>query len=302
MKFIKKVSIPFCGTMLAVLALGNLLQSYSEIFKTICGVLGGIYCILSVLNFILYPAKLKEDLDNPVQASVLGTFSMGLMLLSVYVKPFLGAFAIYLWYLAIVLHLVLMVIFTMKFVLKFDIKKVFASWYIVYVGIAVAGVSARAFDKLSLGAASFMFGFVAVIILLMVVTYRYMKHEVPDPAKALICIYAAPVSLCLAAYISSVENKSFALVVGMLIVSTLLFAFAVYKACTIVPTGFKPSFSAFTFPFVISAIALKQSIVYFGKLGYANPALNILLIVEIIIAVVFVAYVYISFIKTLFSE
>lgn len=88
----------------------------------------------------------------------------------------------------------------------------------------------------------------------------------------------------------------------MLIIATLIFLFALYKAITFISGGFKPSFSSFTFPFVISAIALKQSIVFFGKLGYINPVLNILLLLEIIVAIVFVIYVYISFVKLLFTN
>ena len=88
----------------------------------------------------------------------------------------------------------------------------------------------------------------------------------------------------------------------MLIIATLIFLFALHKAITFTSDGFKTSFSAFTFPFVISAIALKQSIVFFGKLGYINPVLNILLLLEIIVAIVFVIYVYISFVKLLFTN
>ena len=88
----------------------------------------------------------------------------------------------------------------------------------------------------------------------------------------------------------------------MLIIATLIFLFVLYKAITFISDGFKTSFSAFTFPFVISAIALKQSIVFFGKLGYINPVLNILLLLEIIVAIVFVIYVYISFVKLLFTN
>lgn len=91
-------------------------------------------------------------------------------------------------------------------------------------------------------------------------------------------------------------------VVAMLIIATLIFLFVLYKAITFISDGFKTSFSAFTFPFVISAIALKQSIVFFGKLGYINPVLNILLLLEIIVAIVFVIYVYISFVKLLFTN
>lgn len=34
---VQKVSIPFCGVMLGTAALGNLLQSYSEGVRYVCG-------------------------------------------------------------------------------------------------------------------------------------------------------------------------------------------------------------------------------------------------------------------------
>lgn len=39
---IKKVPIPLCGVMLGTAALGNLLQSYSEGIRYVCGVFAGI--------------------------------------------------------------------------------------------------------------------------------------------------------------------------------------------------------------------------------------------------------------------
>ena len=126
----------------------------------------------------------SEDMGNPIMASVSGTFPMALMILSTYVKPFIGKAAYYIWFLAIILHIILIIYFTVKFVLKLQMPKVFASYYIVYVGIAVAAVTAPAYEQLGIGTAAFWFGFVTLIVLLVLVTYRYVKFkEVPDPAK-----------------------------------------------------------------------------------------------------------------------
>lgn len=100
--------------------------------------------------------------------------------------------------------------FTVKFVFKLQMPKVFASYYIVYVGIVVASVTAPAYEKLAIGSAAFWFGFVTLILLLILVTYRYVTvKEVPDPAKPLICIYAAPTSLCIAGYVQSVMPETY---------------------------------------------------------------------------------------------
>lgn len=302
MEMIKKVSIPFSGAMLGILALGNLLQSYWAPIRPICGVLGGIFFILLLLKFILFPKQLAEDFNNPVLASVLATFPMGFMLLCTYVKPFLGVFAMYLWFLAVLLHVALIVVFSIKYLVHFDIKKVFASWFIVYVGIAVAGVSAKAFEQTLIGSLSFWFGLIAVCILLVVVSIRYAKYPVPDPAKPIICIYAAPVSLCIAAYIGSVANKSVPLLQLMLLVSTALLLFACVKAFTMIHRNFIPAFAAFTFPFVISAIALKQSLAFLASNNILLPFGTLLVTLETLIATAFVAYVYGKFALSLLKK
>ena len=219
---IKRVPIPLCGVMLGLAALGNLLQSYSEGIRYVCGIAAGLLLILILLKLILFPAAIKEDMKNPIMASVSGTFSMALMLLSAYVKPFIGPAAYYIWLFAIALHVVLIIYFTVKFIAKLQMPKVFASYYIVYVGIAVAAITAPAYEKLSIGSAAFWFGFVSLLVLLVLVTVRYVKYtEIPDPAKPLICIYAAPTSLCIAGYVQSVMPKSYGMLMAMFVLASV---------------------------------------------------------------------------------
>ncbi|MGL6201163.1 MAG: TDT family transporter [Lachnospiraceae bacterium] len=294
---IKKVPIPICGVMLGTFALGNLLQSYSEGIRYACGIVGGILFLVILLKLILFPQMIKEDMKNPIMASVAGTFSMSLMLLSTYVKPWIGQAAFYLWILAIALHIALIIYFTVKFILKLEIKKVFASYYIVYVGIAVAAITAPAYEQTGIGTAAFWFGFVTLIILLILTTVRYIKHmEVPEPAKPLLCIYAAPTSLCVAGYVQSVASKSFSFLIAMYILASVLYIFALIKAVGYLRLPFYPSYASFTFPFVISAIASKQTMACAANMGSPIPVLSYVVIIETIIAVVFVLYVLVRYI------
>ena len=113
---IKKVPIPLCGVMLGTAALGNLLQSYGEGIRNVCGIFAAFLLILVLLKLIMFPGMIKEDMGNPIMASVSGTFTMALMILSTYVKPYIGQAAYIIWLLAIILHIVLFVYFTAKFV------------------------------------------------------------------------------------------------------------------------------------------------------------------------------------------
>ncbi len=300
---IKRVPLPLCGVMLGLAALGNLLQSYSEAIRNVCGIAAGLLLILVLLKLILFPQAVKEDLENPIMASVAGTFSMAIMLLSTYVKPYIGQDAFYIWILGILIHVVLIIYFTAKFILKLQMPKVFASYYIVYVGIVVASITAPAYSQLGIGSVAFWFGFVCLLLLLVLVTVRYVKYkEVPNPAKPLICIYAAPTSLCIAGYVQSVTPKSYGLLMAMFGLASVLYVFALVKAIGYLKLPFFPSYASFTFPFVISAIASKQTMACLANMGRSLPILQYVVLVETIIAVVLVVYTTIRFIDFIFIK
>ncbi len=288
--------------MLGFAALGNLLQSYGEGIRTVCGIVAALLLVLVLLKLIMFPNMIKEDMKNPIMASVAGTFPMALMLLSTYVKPVIGSAAFYIWIFAILLHVALIIYFTKQFILKLQMPKVFASYYIVYVGIAVAAVTAPAYSQLGIGTVTFWFGFVTLLLLLVLVTNRYLKFkEIPEPAQPLICIYAAPTSLCIAGYVQSVTPKSRGFLLGMLAVATVLYLFSLVKAIGYLKLKFYPSYAAFTFPFVISAIATKQTMACLANMGQPMPILQYVVLFETIIAVVFVVYTLIRFMGFIFA-
>lgn len=299
---IKKVPVPLCGVMLGTAALGNLLQSYGEWIRSVCGILAAFLLILVLLKIVMFPGMVKEDMGNPIMASVAATFSMSLMILSTYMKPLIGNGAFVVWIAGIALHVMLIAYFTVKFLLNVQMPKVFASYFIVYAGIAAASITAPVYGQQGIGSVAFWFGFVTFPLLLVLVTYRYLKFpDIPDPAKPLICIYPASISLCTAGYVQSVTPKSFGMLAGMFAVASVLYVFALFKAAGYLKLPFFPSYAAFTFPFVISAIAAKQTIACAANLGHPLPFLQYVVLVETVIAVAMVTYIYIRFMGFLFG-
>lgn len=300
---IQKVPLPICGVMLGFATLGNLLKSYGEKVRYACGILACFLLILVLLKLILFPHMIIADMKNPIMASVAATFPMALMLLSTYIKPWIGNVARFIWFFAILLHIILIIWFTVRFLLKVQMPKVFASYYIVYVGIAAAAVTAPAYNALSIGTAAFWFGFITLILLFVLITVRYVKYkEVPEPAKPLICIYAAPTSLCIAGYVQSVTPKSRGFLLAMLIAATILYVFALIKAIGYLKLKFYPSYSAFTFPFAVSAVAVKQTMACLANMGHPIPWLSYIVLIETIIAVVFLLYTFIRYMQFLFTS
>lgn len=300
---LKKIPLPIAGVMLGFVALGNLLQSYSESIRLACGIISLILGLLLICKITIYPSIVKDDMKNPIIAGAFATFPMAIMLLSTYIKPFIGEKAVFIWYLGIILHIILIVYFTIKFILKFNIKKVFTPYFIVYVGLATSSVSAPIFQKTNIGTAAFWFAFSLCMILLVVITYRYIKHkEIPNPAQPLFCIYTAPVSLCLAGYIQSVQTKSLLMIGFLAILSFIIYIIVLFKLPKYLKMPFFPSYSAFTFPFVISAIGMKMTMVYLTNMAYNMVFLKYIVLLQTIIATLLVIYTLYRFILFLVPE
>lgn len=211
---IRRIPLPVTGVMLGMAALGNLLQSYSEGVRLVCGVVAAVTGLLVLLKVILYPKQFAEDMKNPVIASVSGTFTMALMLLAL-------------------------------------------------------------------------------------VTYRYMKHrKMPEPVQPLFCIYTAPASLCLAGYIQSVQPKSIIMVGFLAVLSTLIYVVVLLRLPRFLKMKFYPSYSAFTFPFVITAIGMKMTMACLANMGSPMPFLQYVVLIETVIAAVLTIYALICYIMS----
>lgn len=289
--------------MLDCAALGNLLQSYSEGVRLVFGVISALLGVLFLAKLVGDFGSVRKDMQNPMLASISGTFSMALLLLAAYAKPLSEGFGVALWWVGLVLHICLIVWFTVKYVAHFNLKQVFPSWYIVYVGIAAASVSAPAFGTEAVGAACFWFGLVTFVVLTVAIICRYAKvGEPPVPARPVFCIMTAPASLCVAAYVQSVTPKVLPLLVCLEIVATVLYVVVLTQLPRFLKvTAFAPSYAAYTFPFVISAIALRQTMACVAKLEAPAPWLAPIVLIETIIATALVLYALIRFLMHIFG-
>ncbi len=298
-ELIRKVPIPMAGLMLALAALGNLVESYGQVYRNIFGSLSAILLVLLLLKMILYWDRVKEDLKNPVVASVFPTLTMGIMLLSTYVKAFFPNFAYIMWFIGVIGHIILVIKFTINFVVEFNMEKVFPSWFIVYAGIAVGSVTSPVFEMQSLGKIFFWFAIILYFLLLPKVIKRVRTIPIGEPALATLAIFAAPVALCLAGYMNSYENKNIIIVVVLLVISQFSYVFALLQLPNLIKLKFYPSFSGFTFPLVISAISLKLTNIFLINSGRIIPIISYIVKFEEIVAVLVVLFVLFKYLQFL---
>lgn len=131
------------------------------------------------------------------------------------------------------------------------------------------------------------------IIVIPLIIYRLVKiGEVLFSAKPSSTILCAPTSLLLAGYMSSFLTPLSAFSLGMMCLSQLLYVIVMFNLPGWHRGGFRPSYSAFTFPLVITATSL--------KLVVTNPAFNLsglmpLVLIEEAIATAAVFYVLVRY-------
>lgn len=300
---IKKCPVPIAGLILGLAASGNLVQSYGEIYRSIFGILSAILLILLLIKIAAYPGDTAESLKNPVVASVFPTLSMAIMLLSTYLKPYSAPLALAIWFTGLILHVVLIIWFTIKFILSFDIKKVFPSWFIVYVGIAVASVTGQAYKMVNIGQAAFWFGFVTYFILLAAVIYRVIEIKaMPEQTLPTLAIFAAPASLLLAGYMNSFQLKNMTIVCLLIALSIIFYAAVIIMLFRLLTLKFYPSYSGFTFPLIISGIAMKLTNGFLTKTGHAIAGLKYLVMFQTVVAIIITLYVLIRYLLFLMPQ
>ena len=255
---IKNVPIPISGLILSFFSLGNIIKNSIPYLREIYFTLGLFLLILISLKIILYPRKIKEELENPIISTVSDNF----------------------------------------FFRNFQIEKIYACFFVLYVGINNGAITSNDLNQKEFGHIIFLFGLVSFIFLFPLIFYRYLFYNnIPENNKPLILVFNAGAHITLEGYINSSEviNKH---VIYFYIICFFIYLFCLYKVYEYRNIKFYPSFSSFTFPFVVSAKATK---------GIYDNVLNILLIklilyFQLIFCTISVFYVFILYLKFLFKQ
>lgn len=299
-KFLQNLPVPICGLMLGLVAVGNLLKSVGLfILGQAFGIVGIIVLLLVMLKIIFAWDSVAAALKDNVVASVAPTFSMGWMVACTYFADF--AVTKYFWLVGVAIHMLLAIYFTVKFlrpsVLKFD--DIYPSWYIVYVGPGIIPITAGKFFP-AVGQAFFYPVLIIYAMMLPIVIWRALfGGDIAEGKLPLMMVIAAPTSLCLTGFLNAFSHGSTTLIWVLVVVAQfLLLSMLIFMARFLSKLPFYPSYSAFTFPLVISATAFLGTVKRLNlgdvwqQLGY----------VEVLIATLTVTYVLVGYIKFLIQK
>jgi len=207
-----------------------------------------ILWIYLTLALVLSFSDYWQDLQKAPFLSSFATYPMASMLLASYLNKlgllWMGQF---LWYIALLLHIFLIAIFTWKYVLKAKGLSLTPSWTVLYVGLAMASLTQGVVHQPLLGYVAWFF---ALLL---------------NALKPQWAIYCAPFSLLLGSYIRLAGSDAEGWFVALLLL--LSQAFYLLVLCLlprIFRLGPQLSWSALTFPLVNTAFALKLGIDYLG--------------------------------------
>ena len=300
MNIIKSLPTPIAGLALGSVALGNLLQPYSSSLQLLFNLLSLIIIVLLTIKFTLGYDKLKKEMENPVIATVLATYPMSIMLLASFSKKYIGLLSMPVWIIGIFLDFCVVCYAIYNFIIKErNINKIYPTWFITFVGPAVVTVTGINYNLETLGLIYFYFSYINYLILLPFVLYRVYKYKhYNDGDYPTITVFSAPGGLLLASYMIGVTQKNNIVLAILIPLTILLFIFVLIQLPHLLKRKFYPSFSAFTFPLVICAIAFQKTGVFYQLAEFS--ILNILIHLSELLAIIIVIYVWYGFIKNLF--
>ena len=302
-KAIQIIPIPVSGLLLGIISAGNMLSTHGSIFKTMSGLIFLLITLILILKAVYYRDTFIKDLQNPVIAGTAFTFPMAIVVFSTYIYPFWSLAALIICGLGSLMHFILMIYYTKKYLFNFNLQQALPNYFVVYVGIAIFSIVSPIFNAEWLGQIFFWFGFITYLLLLPVISYRvFIMNSIPAPLQPTIAIFAAPASLCLTGYLNSFQGKNMIVVWLLALLSIIMLCIILFRIPKMMKNKFFPSYSAFTFPLVISAVAFKTLNVFLASTGLEFVTLKYLTLLEEFLAVFFVVYVLLKYVNFLFYD
>lgn len=306
--FLQLIPIPICGIMLAIVSLGNLLQAtftnllgmpgLGYLIYISCFFLTLIFLILILLKIIFCFKMVVQMLKNPEIAGIFSAYSLTLMIFAGYLPQFLGnTVAEIVWWFGVLMHYTNMVLFTYKFVVvDFKLPTLLPPWYVVYVGFALSGFSAKNFAPGWFGAASFWFGFICFWIIFFMLLKRYKVSPIPRMDEPTLCINAA-LGICLTNYLRNFDHPWFFMVFGLFIIELIIWLWLIFKLPKWLKLPFYPTDSAFSFPFVVAAIASMETMKFLMNQGFMiHIWFEPLILIQTFVAVIMTIYALVRYI------
>lgn len=290
----KKLPLAFSGCLLGLAGAGNLISnSIPELSHTL-SIMGLVLWIYFLVTHLLDWKGAQQELKKPPVLSGMATFPMSGMILATYVLrivPSVPLLAQVLWWFSFLLDIGLITYFTIQLLTSKERIYATPSWTVLYVGIAVAALTYPVVGIIQIAYSTIIFGFILTFYLYPRIYKDLKKKPLPTSLLGQEGIYCAPFSLLLASLVRVwIIFLPLWVYILMIIASQLFFFLVLSRLPQILKQGFQPSFSALTFPTIVTATSLKMTQ---GILQI--PLLNVFVTIEILISLTILIFVLFSY-------
>lgn len=212
------------------------------------------FCYL--FKIILYFNTCLNEYKNTVPCSLYAGFTMIMMLVGSYLFDYVPWLGKGIWFIAIIIHAIHIVIFTYRNVFKgINMKTFVPSWFVTYNGIMVAAVVGAPMNMPGLCSIIVYYGIVILAIILPFMIYRLVKYPLDDGFYHTRAIVLAPSSLCLVSYINIIKSPIPLLIYILYFIVFCCLIFVVINIKKFFSFTFHPGFAGMTFPMAIGIVA-----------------------------------------------
>lgn len=302
-RYLCKMPSALSGVALAIASLALCWDSIASLDgqgKIFGSVLAGCIIVPLIAKFLFNPQLLKQDLQHPVAGSVTPTLTMALMIVANGIAIYSFKLGQAISFIAIIFHIYFLAAFIFYRSKNFKFIQILPSWFIPPIGLVLVVITHPGGLNAFFAEQLLNFAFISYIVLLPPVLYRlFFSGKLVDGQKPFIVILATPASLLLVCYFAIITQPNY-LTVLVLVLLALLMTFSVYFSfIKLLRLPFTPAYSAFTFPLVVSAIALFKTSDFLLQESADIQLVNIMMLlanVELVIATGMVIYVAIRYV------
>ena len=271
--FIKKLEnmpIPVMPTIVGTATLSNVYLSLGFTWiRHIVMITGTILLFCYLAKIIIYPKTCAKEYSNTVPASLYAGITMITMILGSYYFDLNRTFGRVLWFTAIIIHAIHILVFTYRNVVKgVNMDTFVPSWFVTYNGIMVATVAGTVMDAPLVGKIIVYYGIGVFILIILFMIYRLIKYPIQDGFYHTQAIVLAPSSLCVVGYINFFKEPNFTLLSFLYIAVLAALIFIFIKIPKFFSFKFYPGYAGLTFPMAIGVFASIKMSAFLTAKGY----------------------------------
>ncbi|MFI3210447.1 MAG: TDT family transporter [Peptostreptococcaceae bacterium] len=301
---LKAVPIPLVPTFVGLATLSNVYNGLGfSLVRHIIMISAILVLCLYLSKMVFHMDTVKREYDVTVPASLYAGITMIMMIIGSYLFEFNQVIGKSIWFIAVIIHIIHILIFTYKNVIKNFVMDAFVpSWFVTYNGLLVSTVIGVPMNEPVLSRAIVLYGIGVFLIILPVMIYRLVKFEVKDAMYHTQAIILAPSSLCLVGYLNFFEPNQ-TVVYGLYSIVFLSLIFVLYKLPKFLSFNFNPGFAGLTFPMAIGIVASNRMSGYLVSIGNESlgNAVNQIAGIQIMLTTALIGFVVFNFYKLLLN-